>query len=284
MTALTDRDRTDDRWDDGFIARSRHRSLRKGGAGARGGGPRSGSPGASGPREERGGLDGVDPDHLDDMFGEEPDVERREGDEALVRAVSGAGSDGGKAPALPLSPEARALRLRLDALRQLVGLSRTRLDGKTLAEAGRVLDEAAARRGLSPQHTVVAIAGATGSGKSTLFNSLAGVQISETGLRRPTTAAPIACSWSDGAAGLLDRLEIPGRCGAGPGRPRRPRRCAGWSSWTCPTWTRRSARTATTWTGCWRWSTPWCGWWTRRSTRTPSCTSGTCDRWPATRK
>ncbi|QES50116.1 ATP-binding protein [Streptomyces venezuelae] len=133
-------------------------------------------------------------------------------DEALVRAVSGAGGDGGKAPGPPpLSPEGLALRARLDALRQLVGLSRTRLDGKTLAEAGRVLDEAAARRGLSPQHTVVAIAGATGSGKSTLFNSLAGVQISETGLRRPTTAAPIACSWTDGAAGLLDRLEIPGR-------------------------------------------------------------------------
>ncbi|MER5569292.1 GTPase [Streptomyces goshikiensis] len=172
MTALTDR--TDDRWDDGLIARSRPETL---------------------------GLDG---EHAGD-----------ENDEALVRAVSGtvsgAGSDGGKATAPPLSPEGQALRLRLDALRQLVGLSRTRLDGKTLAEAGRVLDEAAARRGLSPQHTVVAIAGATGSGKSTLFNSLAGVQISETGLRRPTTAAPIACSWSDGAAGLLDRLEIPGR-------------------------------------------------------------------------
>ncbi|MFF2964743.1 GTPase [Streptomyces sp. NPDC057963] len=103
------------------------------------------------------------------------------------------------------------LRPRLDALRELVGLSRARLDGATLAEAGRVLDEAAARRRLSSRHTVVAIAGASGSGKSTLFNSLAGVQISETGLRRPTTAAPLACSWTDGAAGLLDRLAIPGR-------------------------------------------------------------------------
>lgn len=168
MTALTDR--TDDRWDDGFIARSRLPAI-----------------------------------------GQEDDRDGEEGEDALVRAVSGAGDDGGKAPAPPLSAEGRALRLRLEALRQLVGLSRTRLDGKTLAEASRVLDEAAARRGLSPQHTVVAIAGATGSGKSTLFNSLAGVQISETGLRRPTTAAPIACSWSDGAAGLLDRLEIPGR-------------------------------------------------------------------------
>ncbi|WP_200305035.1 YfjP family GTPase [Streptomyces adelaidensis] len=104
-----------------------------------------------------------------------------------------------------------ALRSRLDALRELVGLSRTRLDSRTLAEAGRVLDEAAARRRLSGQHTVVAIAGATGSGKSALFNALAGVAISETGVRRPTTAAPIACSWSDGAASLIDRLGIPGR-------------------------------------------------------------------------
>jgi energy-coupling factor transporter ATP-binding protein EcfA2 len=103
------------------------------------------------------------------------------------------------------------LRARLDALRELVGLSRTRLDSATLAEAGRVLDEAAARRRLSGRHTVVAIAGATGSGKSTLFNALAGVTISETGVRRPTTAAPIGCSWTDGAAPLLDRLGIPGR-------------------------------------------------------------------------
>lgn len=100
---------------------------------------------------------------------------------------------------------------RLDALRELVGLSRTRLDNRTLAQAGRVLDEAAARRALSGQHTVVAIAGATGSGKSQLFNALAGVPISETGVRRPTTAAPIACSWSDGAASLIERLGIPPR-------------------------------------------------------------------------
>ncbi|WSM02982.1 50S ribosome-binding GTPase [Streptomyces sp. NBC_01718] len=108
-------------------------------------------------------------------------------------------------------PSGRPLGPRLDALRELVGLSRARLDQATLAEAGRVLDEAAARQRLSSRHTVVAIAGASGSGKSTLFNSLAGAQISDTGLRRPTTAAPIACSWTDGAAGLLDRLAIPGR-------------------------------------------------------------------------
>ncbi|MGW1889180.1 GTP-binding protein [Streptomyces sp. NPDC002004] len=103
------------------------------------------------------------------------------------------------------------LRTRLDALRELVGLSRTRLDSGTLAEAGRVLDEAAARRRLSDRHTVIALAGATGSGKSTLFNALAGVTISDTGVRRPTTSQPISCTWTDGASGLLDRLGIPGR-------------------------------------------------------------------------
>ncbi|MGW1161766.1 GTP-binding protein [Streptomyces sp. NPDC002513] len=104
-----------------------------------------------------------------------------------------------------------ALRSRLDALRELVALSRTRLDGGTLAEAGRVLDEAATRRRLSGEHTVVALAGATGSGKSTLFNALAGVNLSETGVRRPTTAAPVVCGWSDGASALVDRLGVPGR-------------------------------------------------------------------------
>ncbi|WP_344322264.1 GTPase [Streptomyces macrosporus] len=107
------------------------------------------------------------------------------------------------------------LRERLRALRELVGLSRTRLDGEVLAEAGRVLEEAAARRRLSRTYTAVAVAGATGSGKSTLFNTLAGVQLSETGVRRPTTSVPVGCvweaEWDSGADGLLERLGVPPR-------------------------------------------------------------------------
>jgi predicted GTPase len=139
-------------------------------------------------------------------------IARRVSDTAVAEPVAvvetrGAGAQAAAAPLAYDGP----LRSRLDALRELVGLSRTRLDSRTLAEAGRVLDEAAARRRLSGQHTIVAIAGATGSGKSQLFNTLAGVAISETGVRRPTTAAPIACSWSDGAASLIERLGIPPR-------------------------------------------------------------------------
>ncbi|MFJ5518039.1 GTPase [Streptomyces griseoluteus] len=135
-------------------------------------------------------------------------IARRVTDATTPQEAPGRGATSG--PPAPLAYDG-PLRSRLDALRELVGLSRARLDNQTLAEATRVLDEATARRKLSGQHTVVAIAGATGSGKSQLFNTLAGVPISETGVRRPTTAAPLACSWSDGAATLIDRLGIPGR-------------------------------------------------------------------------
>ncbi|PCG82741.1 ATP-binding protein [Streptomyces sp. WZ.A104] len=170
------------------------------------------------PRKDGGREDGPTPG---------PDGERtgRRWDDGLIarRAAAAEARRGGEpGPGVPdeddVRPQVEAyvpsggpLPARLDALRELVGLSRARLDRDTLAEAGRVLDEAAARQRLSSRHTVVAVAGATGSGKSTLFNALAGAQISDTGLRRPTTSQPIACSWTDGAAGLLDRLAIPGR-------------------------------------------------------------------------
>ncbi|MFJ4921993.1 GTPase [Streptomyces sp. NPDC088725] len=165
-------------WDDGFIAR---RVAEKGVLEELDG---------LGDARDLGGLNGVD---------------------GLTGAPEGPASAPGETHTPIGGSYGGSLRVRLDALGELVGLSRTRLEGTILAEAGRVLDEASARQRLSSHHTVVAIAGATGSGKSTLFNALAEVPISETGLRRPTTSAPIACSWSDGAAGLLDRLAIPGR-------------------------------------------------------------------------
>ncbi len=103
---------------------------------------------------------------------------------------------------------AAALRNRLAALREVVALSRDRVDGRTLAEAEKVLDQAAARDRYSHGHTVVALAGSTGSGKSTLFNALVGAPLAAAGTQRPTTCAPLACSWSEDAEGLLDRLGI----------------------------------------------------------------------------
>ena len=61
-------------------------------------------------------------------------------------------------------------------------------------------------------HTVVL--GATGSGKSSLFNALAGAEISAPGVRRPTTGTAHAAVWSengDDRAALLDWLGVPRR-------------------------------------------------------------------------
>lgn len=120
---------------------------------------------------------------------------------------------------IPMAPTAQAPRTRgsaadplgarADALGELLGLSRARIGPDDLAEPGELLARIGERRRLSLDHTVVAIAGATGSGKSTLFNALARSALSETGVRRPTTARPIACVWQpERATGLLDRLGI----------------------------------------------------------------------------
>lgn len=58
-------------------------------------------------------------------------------------------------------------------------------------------------------NTVVAVAGATGSGKSSIVNRLAGAELSESSVRRPTTSATHAVVWGDADAGpLLDWLDI----------------------------------------------------------------------------
>ena len=62
---------------------------------------------------------------------------------------------------------------------------------------------------MSGSHTVVALAGGTGSGKSSLFNALSGAAFSPAGVMRPTTKHSHACVWGmDGAAPLLDWLGV----------------------------------------------------------------------------
>ncbi|MET8339790.1 GTP-binding protein [Streptosporangium canum] len=103
----------------------------------------------------------------------------------------------------------QGLGSRLAALARIVELGPGRVDPKLLAESGQLLLRAGDRLKLSSDHTVVALAGGTGSGKSTLFNSVSGLELSPTGVRRPTTARTHACVWGlDGAGPLLDWLQI----------------------------------------------------------------------------
>ncbi|QOQ38875.1 dynamin family protein [Trueperella pecoris] len=76
-----------------------------------------------------------------------------------------------------------------------------------LGDVGQILDKAVARRALGAQMTIVALAGATGAGKSSLLNALVGSQIAHASAIRPTTSQPLAVS-NVPAAEVLDWLEI----------------------------------------------------------------------------
>ena len=107
----------------------------------------------------------------------------------------------------------RSLPDRLTALREAVEAAEGRLDVPEVGRARAVLAKAGAREALGDA-TVVALAGATGSGKSTLFNALSGSEVSTPGVRRPTTGVAHATVWGrpdDGADRLLDWLEVPRR-------------------------------------------------------------------------
>jgi GTP-binding protein EngB required for normal cell division len=100
----------------------------------------------------------------------------------------------------------------LRAVGEAVELCEGRVDSDALAEAKRVVDQADRRLSISGSATVVALAGATGSGKSSIFNALSGTTLATVGVRRPTTAHAMACSWGDESAeDLLDWLQIPRR-------------------------------------------------------------------------
>ncbi|MFM6848222.1 MAG: GTPase [Terrabacter sp.] len=95
------------------------------------------------------------------------------------------------------------------------------LDPTQVQAARRVVDKAVERLGIAGEHTVVALAGATGSGKSSLFNALVGADVATIGARRPTTSRPTAGLWGDDdASELLDWLGVKERHVVGSAEPR----------------------------------------------------------------
>lgn len=104
------------------------------------------------------------------------------------------------------------LAARLEALTSVAELGTHRLPDDVLAELRGLDERAGTRLRLSGEYTVVALAGATGSGKSSLFNAIVGEQLATVGIRRPTTSATQAVVFGpSGATELLDWLEIGNR-------------------------------------------------------------------------
>ena len=84
---------------------------------------------------------------------------------------------------------------RVDGLEPPSTPARGRLDDDLVDDGQEVVDRAAGRLRLAADHTVVALAGATGSGKSSTFNALTGLELAAVGVRRPTTSWATACVW-----------------------------------------------------------------------------------------
>ncbi|MGK5522364.1 GTPase [Micromonospora sp. URMC 107] len=106
--------------------------------------------------------------------------------------------------------DADALVARLDAVRRFLTVVDGHLPDAQLVPAHTLVERAGTRLALSRDHTVVALAGATGSGKSSLFNALARMELSSVGVRRPTTGVTHACVWGplDGGNRLLDWIGV----------------------------------------------------------------------------
>ncbi len=101
---------------------------------------------------------------------------------------------------------------RVDGLEEAARNARGRLPDPLVEEALAVVRRAGDRLRLSGDHTIVALAGATGSGKSSTFNAVTGLELSATGVRRPTTSWTMACAWGgDDADELLSWLGVPQR-------------------------------------------------------------------------
>lgn len=98
---------------------------------------------------------------------------------------------------------------RLEALARAVRAGEGVLPEDVLDRARAVTDRAGHRLLLSPDHTVVALAGSTGSGKSSLVNALAGAAVAEVGVVRPTTGEALAVVRGEAtSAPLLDWLGV----------------------------------------------------------------------------
>ncbi|MEO3874503.1 GTPase [Nonomuraea sp. B12E4] len=108
--------------------------------------------------------------------------------------------------------EGPSLDSRLAALLEAASLGDGRLSERAVSGARAVAGRAGVRRRLSVEHTVAALAGATGSGKSSLYNALAGQDLAAVGVTRPTTSTAQAALWDgEGTGPLLDWLDIPQR-------------------------------------------------------------------------
>lgn len=100
------------------------------------------------------------------------------------------------------------LSARTEDLGRALQIAGSRLDDAVFGKVASSVAGVRERLALGVDHTVVALAGGTGSGKSSMFNKISRLTFADVGVKRPTTAKVTACSWSDDAGTLLDWLGV----------------------------------------------------------------------------
>ncbi|WFN89547.1 50S ribosome-binding GTPase [Arcanobacterium wilhelmae] len=95
----------------------------------------------------------------------------------------------------------------IGALRSVLEVGSDLVDDRVASDARAVLDSAVARTQVGDDVTVIAFAGATGSGKSSLLNALVGQELARVAALRPTTSEPLAVG-TDSEPALLDWLDV----------------------------------------------------------------------------
>ncbi|KAB8182930.1 AAA family ATPase [Microbispora catharanthi] len=167
--------------------------------------------------------DSADPE--DDSKGAE-DAEHTEHAEGTEDAADELDGDGVRSFPMP-EPVSAALTEALNQLRTAVKGLHFGLDVPGSEEARKAQaavlaqldDYVIPRVHMSTAPALIAVAGSTGAGKSTIVNSLAGGKVSATGVRRPTTATPVIVCHPDDhewyargdLLGGVQRLEEPTR-------------------------------------------------------------------------
>ena len=101
---------------------------------------------------------------------------------------------------------------RVEALGRAAEQAAGRSDPEVVEFARDVVRRAGERLAFSGEFTVVALAGATGSGKSSLFNAITATDLAEIAVRRPTTSRAMAVAWGTTLPHeLLEWLDVPRR-------------------------------------------------------------------------
>ncbi|MFO7244860.1 MAG: GTPase [Actinomycetes bacterium] len=108
---------------------------------------------------------------------------------------------------LPPRTETSRLKERVDRLRASMEWAKEAIPPAVRDEVHATIARCDERLALGVDHTIVALAGGTGSGKSSLFNALTGTEFAVPGVTRPTTSHVSAATWGSADA-LLDWLGV----------------------------------------------------------------------------